>query len=97
MLPLTFRCGAIPRLIAEKEAMAAHQGNFTAGDIYAGRRKKNFKGLGKLGNLDTASREEISAQLTGRSPDPKKVGAPGDVIIGAANIAAFLNSLCANP
>jgi len=77
--------------------MAAHQGNFTAGDIYAGRRKKNFKGLGKLGNLDTASREEISAQLTGRQPDQKKVGGPGDVLRGAENIAAFINSLSSQP
>jgi len=67
------------------------------GDIYAGKRKGNIRGLGTLGAIITGSREEISAQLTGRSPDPKKVGAPGDVIIGAANIAAFLNSLCANP
>ena len=76
--------------------MSAHKNNFTAGDIYAGRRKGNVK-LGKWGNLDTGSREVISAQLTGRQPDPKKVGSPGDVIIGTANIAEFLNSLCSQP
>jgi len=70
---------------------------FKPGDIYAGKRKGNIRGLGTLGALITGSREVISAQLTGRQPDQKKVGSPGDVIIGAENICAFLNSLSAQP
>jgi hypothetical protein len=67
------------------------------GDIYAGKRKGNIRGLGTLGAIITGSREEISAQLTGRQPDQKKVGGPGDVLRGAENIAAFINSLSSQP
>ena len=70
---------------------------FKPGDIYAGKRKGNIRGLGTFGGLITGSREVISAQLTGRQPDQKKVGSSGDVIIGAENIAAFLNSLSSQP
>lgn len=72
--------------------MAALRG-FTAADIYAGRRKGNLQ-LGKLGSINTGSRELLTAQVTGRPVDPKKVGSPGDIIPGAENIAAFLNELC---
>jgi hypothetical protein len=75
--------------------MAAHQSKFTAGDIYAGRRNGNMK-LGQLGALKTASREVLRAQLTGTEPDKKRIGAPGDVLIGGEQIARYLNELCAS-
>jgi len=75
--------------------MAAHQSKFTAGDIYAGRRNGNMR-LGQLGALKTASRELLRAQLTGTEPERKRIGAPGDVIIGAEKIAAYHNELCAS-
>jgi hypothetical protein len=73
--------------------MSAHHANFTPADIYAGGRKQNLT-LGSLGALKTASREVLRAQLTGTNVDETKVGRPGDVIVGAERIAAFLNSLC---
>jgi len=89
---LTFGCSALPRFAAEEEAMAA-QREFQTADIYAGRRNGNLQ-LGQLGTLKTASREVLRAQLTGTEVDHAKVGAPGDVLVGAAKIVSYLNSLC---
>jgi len=66
---------------------------FRPEDIYPAVRKGYIQ-AGKLGALLTASEELLRAQLAGVEPDPTKVGAPGDIKIGAAAIADTLNRLC---
>lgn len=73
--------------------MAAHK-EFKPADIYPAARKK-YLPIEKHGALLTASSERLRAKLTGAAPDPAKIGAPGDVLVGGVRIAEFLNSLTA--
>jgi len=65
---------------------------FTDWDIY---RKAQYLPIGRIGALLTASRERLRAHAIGSNPDPEKVGAPGDGVIGAAAIPEVLNEIFA--
>jgi hypothetical protein len=65
----------------------------TEKDIYQGRHNGSLRRGGNLGALITDSREMIRAALAGVEPDMTKVGAPGDILVGARAIAAFHNQL----
>jgi hypothetical protein len=74
--------------------MAAHR-EFQPADIYLAARKK-YLPIEKHGALLTASAERLRAALTGTEPNPAKIGAAGDVKIGAVRISNFLNTICSD-
>jgi hypothetical protein len=69
--------------------MAAFNGNFTVGDV----RARKTRSHGKFGALNTYSRERARAELFGIEADPKKIGSPGDLIVGDANYARYRTEL----
>jgi hypothetical protein len=71
----------------------AAQRKFEAADVYPAARKK-YLPITKHGSLLVASTERLRAKLADVEPDPTKIGASGDINLGAAAIAETLNKIC---